>query len=123
VKDFRTLSVWQKAKSLAVLCYQVSRDFPKEEVYGLSSQVRRSSVSISANIAEGVGRDSDAELLRFIRIALGSLYELETLLEIAYELQYLSSDQKLTIDAEMRDLGIRLRNFAARLGGSRSQSL
>lgn len=106
-----------------MLCYQVSRDFPKEEVYGLSSQVRRSSVSISANIAEGVGRDSDAELLRFIRIALGSLYELETLLEIAYELQYLSSDQKLTIDAEMRDLGIRLRNFAARLGGSRSQSL
>lgn len=68
--------------------YSVTRDFPKDELYGLTSQARRAAVSIPANLAEGVGRGGNAELARFAQIALGSAYELETLLQIAIRLEY-----------------------------------
>jgi four helix bundle protein len=77
MKDFRTLTVWQKAHQLTLAVYKATRGFPKEEMYGLTSQVRRASSSIPANIAEGCGRDGDAELARFFQIAMGSASELE----------------------------------------------
>jgi four helix bundle protein len=80
---FRDLEVWQKAFSLSLTVYSATRTFPKEETYGLASQLRRAAVSVVSNIAEGKGRSSDKELLHFLSNASGSLFELETQLELA----------------------------------------
>ncbi len=77
MEDFKNLKVWTKAHELTLAIYQCTRKFPKEEMYGLSSQVRRASASIGANIAEGCGRRSDPEMKRFVQIARGSASELE----------------------------------------------
>jgi four helix bundle protein len=75
MKDFKGLAVWRKAHDLTVIVYKVIGRFPKEETYGLQSQLRRSCASVPANIAEGCGREGDAELARFFRIAMGSASE------------------------------------------------
>jgi len=77
VKDFRKLAVWEKAHRLTLDMYKATASFPKDELYGLTSQVRRASISIPANIAEGCGRNGDVELARFLQIAMGSASELE----------------------------------------------
>ena len=77
MKDFKELRVWQKAHSLALEVYQATRSFPRDEIYGLTSQIRRAAVSVGANIAEGCGRRSDGEFARFLQIARGSASELE----------------------------------------------
>jgi len=77
VKAFRDLKVWEKAHQLTLQVYKATAPFPKEEMYGLTSQIRRAAASIPANIAEGCGRSSDAELGRFLQIAMGSASELE----------------------------------------------
>ncbi len=84
----RSLRVWQLGICLVKDIYALTDDWPKREIFGLTSQVRRAAVSIPANIAEGKGRGSNAELVRFSRIALGSAYEVDTLLEIAAELGF-----------------------------------
>ena len=78
IKSYRDLQVWQRAMDLAVACYDVTRDFPKSETYGMASHIRRASVSIPANIAEGFGRDSTGNFVSFLRVSQGSLKELET---------------------------------------------
>jgi four helix bundle protein len=90
VKTYRDLETWQKAMDLVEEIYKESRSFPKEETYGLTSQIRRAAVSIPSNIAEGQGRDSTVEFLRFLSIAYGSLCELGTQLIIAQRLAYLN---------------------------------
>jgi four helix bundle protein len=77
VKDYRTLKVWEKSHALVLAVYGVSRNFPSSELYGLSSQIRRSAISIPANIAEGCGRDSNADFNHFLKIAMGSATELD----------------------------------------------
>jgi four helix bundle protein len=77
MKDFRDLKVWEKAHELALACYRETNDFPKQEMFGLISQIRRSGSSIAANIAEGCGRRGNAEFHRFLQIAMGSASELE----------------------------------------------
>src|SRR2546430_6003358 len=77
MKDFRKLQVWEKAHQLALALYQVTASFPRDETYGLVSQIRRAAASIPSNIAEGCGRDGDPELSRFCTIARGSASELE----------------------------------------------
>ena len=77
MKDFRKLSVWGKAHSPVIEIYKITADFPKSELFGLTSQIRRAAASIPANIAEGCGRDGEADLARFLQIALGSASELE----------------------------------------------
>lgn len=77
MKDFKELKVWEKAHQLALAIYKATQVFPKDELYGLTSQMRRSGSSIPANIAEGCGRNGDAELARFLHIAMGSASELE----------------------------------------------
>lgn len=84
--SYRDLVVWQKAKGVAVLVYQLTDHFPKEEIYGLTSQMRRAAVSIASNIAEGQSRGTKKEFHHFLRIAYGSGAELETQFEIALEL-------------------------------------
>jgi len=90
MKDFKKLKTWQKGIKLVVDIYKTSGNFPKEELYGLTSQMRRSSISIPSNIAEGAGRNSDKDFNRFLDISLGSSFELETQVIIAKELEFLS---------------------------------
>jgi len=92
--SYRDLIVWQKSMSLAREIYHLTKSFPKEEIYGLTSQIRRCAVSIPSNIAEGKGRGSDKEFVRFLQISLGSLYELNTQLELSYDLSYVKSIEK-----------------------------
>ncbi len=109
--SYRDLVVWQKAKVLSVRIYRITEVFPKSEIYGLTSQMRRASVSVVSNIAEGQGRLTKGEFLQFLGNARGSLFELETQLEIALELRYVSSEvQKKTSEqmAEVRRLLIGL---------------
>lgn len=83
VSSYRDLEIWQFSMQLAKEMYSFTREFPKEELYGLTSQIRRASVSIPANIAEGYGRDNPGDYSRFLQIAQGSLKELETLVLLA----------------------------------------
>jgi len=96
VKGHRDLVVWQKAMALVTEVYQVSRGFPKDELYGITAQLRRAAVSVPSNLAEGHGRNSRREFHQFVGQARGSLTELETQLEIAANLGYLA--QPITCD-------------------------
>lgn len=98
MKDFRKLNVWEKSHLLTLEVYKATRPFPKDELYGLTSQMRRASVSIPSNIAEGCGRGSDAELSRFCQISMGSASELEYQILLSRDLSYLEDLQyeKLT---------------------------
>ncbi len=78
IRSYRDLRVWQQAMDLAEACYRTTREFPKEELYGITSQMRRAAVSVAANIAEGHGREGRGEFIQFLRVAQGSLKELET---------------------------------------------
>jgi four helix bundle protein len=89
MNDFKNLKVWQKSYKLTLQVYRSTQGFPREELFGLVSQIRRSASSIGANIAEGVGRKSDGELARFLHIARGSASELEYHLLLARDLQFL----------------------------------
>ncbi len=86
--NYTDLDVWKSSRALVKEVYQISASFPKEELYGLTNQVRRSSVSIPSNIAEGLGRQSNKETIHFLFIARGSMYELETQLYLAFDLIY-----------------------------------
>jgi four helix bundle protein len=90
MKDFRELKVWQKAHELTLEAYKVTAAFPREEQYGLTSQIRRASSSIAANLAEGCGRNSDAEFARYCSIAMGSASELEYHLLLAKDLNLIN---------------------------------
>jgi four helix bundle protein len=92
VKSYRDLIVWQKSMNLVTEIYAVTRSFPSDELYGLTSQLRRCAVSTPSNIAEGYGRNSTSDYKRFLTIAVGSTFELQTQIEIAANLKYLSSD-------------------------------
>ena len=96
IHSYQDLKVWQFGMDLAVAVYQLTQDFPKQEIYGLASQLRRAAVSVTSNIAEGAARDSTKEFLNFLSIALGSLAEIETQLILAQRLSYLS-EQDLQI--------------------------
>ena len=83
ISSYRDLKVWQEGMALAEACYRATRGFPREEAFGLTSQIRRAAASVPANIAEGYGRDSTGEYVQFLRVAQGSLKELETHLLLA----------------------------------------
>jgi len=90
MKTYRDLLIWQKSMALVTEIYKLSKTFPSDESYGLSSQMRRCAVSIPSNIAEGYGRNSTSDYIRFLRIATGSLDELQTQLDISLNLRYLN---------------------------------
>ena len=93
MKSYRELIVWQKGVDLSVRIYDATKSFPQEEAFGMTSQIRRSAISIPSNIAEGYGRSSQADFARFLKIASGSLYELQTQLEISKKIKYITSEQ------------------------------
>ncbi|MDQ5982116.1 MAG: hypothetical protein QG549_113 [Patescibacteria group bacterium] len=93
ISSFENLTVWQESQSFAVAVYKVSRSFPKEELFGITSQIRRAVSSISANIAEGFGRTSTKDKLHFYTIAYGSLLETKNFLYLSEKLGYLDTEQ------------------------------
>ena len=97
---YRDLEVWKKAVYLAKMIYEVTEEFPAQELYGISGQLRRSAVSVASNIAEGQARDGKKEFIYFLKVALGSLAELQTQLVIRKEIGFLSED-KLDILTEL----------------------
>lgn len=102
MKDFRQLKVWEKSHQIALAIYRATKEFPKEELYGLTSQIRRASMSIPTNIAEGCGRNTDADFARFLQMAMGSASETEYQLILAHDLEFLSNEsyEKLQNDVE-----------------------
>ena len=98
MRDHRNLRAFQLADELALLVYRETSGFPKDEVFGLTSQIRRAAVSVPSNIAEGCGRSSEGDFLRFLDIANGSLRELQYQISLAYRLGYLPTGSTLAND-------------------------
>jgi four helix bundle protein len=119
VKDYRTLLVWQRSHALTLEVYSLTKRFPKEELFGLTSQLRRCCSSIPANLAEGCGRDSDAELKRFVDIAHGSASEAEYFLLLACELRYLDATAYKSLAGKIAELKKMLGALARKLKADR----
>ncbi|HYO49783.1 MAG TPA: four helix bundle protein [Chloroflexia bacterium] len=123
VRSYRELKVWEKAMDLVEAVYTVTRSWPREELYGLTSQVRRAAVSIPSNIAEGQGRTSTKEFLHHLSIAYGSLLELETQLLIAERLHYLQIDTMKDLLASTAEVGRIINGLSRKLAIKQSNSL
>ena len=115
MRDFRKLQTWQKGHALALAVYQATRRFPREEIYGLTSQMRRAAVSIPTNIAEGCGRDTARDFLRFMHIAMGSASELEYLIQISQELGFLAESTGSTMAGLTTEVKRMLSSFINKL--------
>jgi four helix bundle protein len=115
VKDFRELKVWQRSHALTLTIYRLTKKFPQDELFGLTSQIRRASASIPANIAEGCGRDGDAELKRFLNIALGSACELDYHVLLATELGYVEATEAAALAPEVFEIRQMLGAFIQKL--------
>jgi len=115
IKSFRDLIIWQRGINLVKDVYEETRNFPKEELYGITTQIRRSAISIPSNISEGHIRQHRAEFRQFLNIALGSLAELETQIIIARELNYLSIEKSENLIDQMSSLGKMMRGLMKKL--------
>ncbi|MBN1985214.1 MAG: four helix bundle protein [Prolixibacteraceae bacterium] len=102
--QFKELKVWQKGKDLVKEIYMLTHKFPKEELFGITSQMRRSAVSIPTNIAEGCGRNSNVDLNRFLDIANGSAFELETLTLLSFDLEFLNQENFKNLDKKINEV-------------------
>jgi len=115
IKSFRDLIVWQRSIILVGNVYKYTKNFPAEELYGLTSQIRRSAVSIPSNIAEGYGRKSTGDYCRFLQYATGSLYELDTQLEISYNLNYFAKESFIYFSQECTEIGKMLNSLTSKI--------
>ena len=105
IKNYRDLKVWQKSMDLVIICYEITKEFPTNEVYGLTSQLQRAVISIPANIAEGRHRQHSKEFLQHLSIAYGSLAELETHIQIAERLDYINKSKSEKILEKTAETG------------------
>jgi four helix bundle protein len=121
VKDFRKQKVWEKSHQLTLAIYKISEYFPREELYGLTRQIRRASSSIPANIAEGCGKNSEAELARFFQIARGSASELEYHLLLARDLDILPVSDYERLTKELGEIQRMLASYINRLKAQSSK--
>jgi four helix bundle protein len=119
MKDFRSLKVWEKTHALTLAIYKSTEGFPKQEMYALTSQLQRAAVSVPANIAEGCGKDSDAELKRYFLISMGSASELEYLLLLAHDLGYLPKNTFQSMTNNLIEIRKMLNAFIQKLKASR----
>lgn len=110
-ESYKNLKIWDDSISLTIAIYSLTKKFPKDEIFGIVSQLRRAVVSISSNIAEGSSRSSKKDYARFIDISIGSLHEVENLLEIAYKLEYLSKNDYAKLMDDIQKLGILIGGF------------
>lgn len=115
VKSYKDLEIWRKGILLSLEIYSVTSSFPKSELYGLTSQIRRASTSIPANIAEGYGRESGKNYIQFLKISRGSLYELDTFLTIALGLKYLTKDQRNSLNGKTEELSKMINSLLKKL--------
>jgi four helix bundle protein len=115
IESYKDLEVWKKGVRFSIEIYKITSDFPVNEQYGLTNQLRRSSASFSANIAEGYGRDSTKNYIQFLRTARGSLYESETFLYIAFGLQYLDKEKLDEIIAKSTELSKMINSLIKKL--------
>ena len=119
MKDFRQLSVWIKSHELTLMLYELTRSFPREETYGLTAQIRRASSSIPANLAEGCGKDGDAELARYCSIARGSASELEYHVLLAHDLKLINPHDYAQITERVIELKRMLTGLIQKLHADR----
>jgi len=118
MQDFRKLKVWEKAHQLTLAVYHTTKTFPKDEQYGLSSQMRRAAASVPANIAEGCGREGNQELARFLQIAMGSASALEYHLILAADLAFIPKETHAELEAQTIEIK---RMLAALIGKLRTR--
>jgi four helix bundle protein len=104
MKDFKKLKVWEKAHRLTLSVYEASANFPREELYGLTSQIRRACASVPTNIAEGCGRSSDTDFARFLQISMGSASEVEYLLLLGRDLDFLVHEEYEELNSEVVEI-------------------
>ena len=104
MKDFRELKVWEKAHGLCLDIYRATASFPRDEMYGLTAQIRRAAMSVPTNIAEGRGRGSDADFAHFLQIAMGSACETEYQLMLSQGLGYLSEDDYTALEKSVQEV-------------------
>jgi four helix bundle protein len=116
INSYRDLEVWKKAMDLVTECYEMTKNFPKNETFGLSSQLQRAAVSIAANISEGHARQHTKEFLHSLSIAYGSLAELETHIEIAKRLGYITADTVIKLNDKTTTIGRMLNGLRKSLG-------
>lgn len=121
INCYRDLKVWQEAMNLSEIVYDLTKIFPKEEMYGLTSQTRRSVISIASNIAEGYGRENTGFFIQFLRVAQGSLKELETQLLLSARVKIASSDKINPLLDKTNDLGRMLRALIRSLQDRRNR--
>ncbi|MDQ6478307.1 four helix bundle protein [Dyadobacter sp. LHD-138] len=115
MKDYKDLLVWQKSHFFALAIYQITRTFPREEIYGLTSQMRRCSISVPSNISEGCGRLSDKELAHFLVIASGSASELDYQLMLSKDLLYIDSQVYEQLNQNLTEIRKMLNAFIKKL--------
>lgn len=111
MKNYTDLDVWKIARKLVKTVYSLTSQFPNTEIYSLTNQINRSVISIPSNIAEGIGRQSDKETIQFLYISKGSLFELETQLFLAHDLEYISERQLLEVLEEITSVKKLLNGF------------
>lgn len=104
MQDFKKLKVWEKSHALTLNIYQKTKNFPKEEIYGLTSQIRRSTVSIPANIAEGCGKFNQKDIIRFFQIGLGSIHETEYYLILTKDLNYIDQHEFEELNSALNEV-------------------
>ena len=121
MRNYRDLEVWNKAHGLTLHLYKVSRGFPRDEIYGLTAQLRRAAASIGANLAEGSGRLTDNEMARFVRIALGSASELDYHLVLSHDLKFLNSEDYQYAAKELTSVRKMLRSFLSAIEKAQSK--
>lgn len=112
MRNFKELMIWERSHKLTLLIYNLTRTFPKEEIYGLASQIRRSSASIPTNIAEGCGRKSDLDFKRFLDYAFGSASELEYQLILSRDLYYCSEEEFNELSSELEEIKKTISSFS-----------
>ena len=115
IQNYKDLIVWQKAMDLAEEIHRLSKTFPREDLYGLTSQIRRAAVSVPSNIAEGHARQSTAEFRNFLSIALGSLAEVDTQQLLAQRFEYLTPEQATKATQLMEEIAKMLHSLRAKL--------
>jgi len=115
IKNYKDVAAWQKARALVKRIYGATKLFPKEELYGLTQQVRRAAVSVPSNIAEGYGRGSLGDYIRFLQVARGSLFELETQIILANDLEYLTEEQTISLTEDIEQCAKILQGLIASL--------